>query len=73
MASAAQALTTAQTLWTLVGHQGEWQRAINAIIRQHRSYLRSGAFVCDDFSPEFIRHLRERVADLRCADVRDAE
>ena len=70
---AAQALTTAQTLWTLVGRQGEWQRAINAIIRQHRSYLRSGAFVCDDFSPEFIRHLRERVADLRCADVHDAE
>ena len=66
---AALALTTAQTLWTLVGHQVQWQRAINAIIRQHRSYLRSGAFVCDDFAPEFVSYLRQRVADLRCAEV----
>lgn len=69
---AAHALTTAQTLWILVGHQVEWQRAINAIIRQHRSYLRSGAFVCDDFAPEFVRYLRQRVAGLRCAKVSDA-
>ena len=68
---AAQALTTAQTLRTLVGHQADWQRAVNAIVRQHRSYLRSGAFVCDDFSPEFVGYLRERVADLRCADPGD--
>ena len=68
---AAQALTTAQTLRTLVGDQADWQRAVNAIVRQHRSYLRSGAFVCDDFSPEFVSHLRERVADLRCADPGD--
>lgn len=69
---AAHALTTAQTLWTLVGHQVEWQRAINAIIRQHRSYLRSGAFVCGDFAPEFVSYLRQRVAGLRCAKVSDA-
>ncbi len=69
---AAHALTTAQTLWTLVGRQAEWQRAINGIIRQHRSYLRSGAFVCDDFAPEFVSYLRQRVAGLRCADVSDA-
>jgi hypothetical protein len=67
---AAQALVTAQTLWTLVGNRVDWQRSINAIIRHHRSYLRSGAFVCDDFSPEFVRYLRERVPDIRCADVR---
>lgn len=69
---AAHALTTAQTLWTLVGHQVQWQRAINAIIRQHRSYLRSGVFVCDDFAPEFVSYLRHRVAGLRCAAVSDA-
>lgn len=69
---AAHALTTAQTLWTLVGHQVEWQRAINAIIRQHRSYLQSGAFVCGDFAPEFVSYLRQRVASLRCAEVSDA-
>ena len=63
---AAQALTTAQTLRTLVGQQEDWQRGINAIVRQHRSYLRSGAFVCDDFSPEFVGYLRGKVADLRC-------
>ncbi len=70
---AAQALSTAQTLWTLVGQQGEWQRAINAIIRQQRPYLRSGAFVCEDFTPEFVRYLRERVADLRCAESPSAD
>ena len=67
---AAHALTTAQTLRVLVGQQEDWQRAINAIVRQHRPYLTSGAFVCDDFSPAFVGYLREKVADLRCADVR---
>lgn len=70
---AAQALTTAQTLRTLVGHQADWQRAINAIVRQHRSFLRSGVFVCDDFAPEFVRYLRERVPDLKCAEFSDAD
>lgn len=65
---AAQALTTAQTLWLLVGRQENWQRSINAIVRQHGSYLRSGAFVCDDFCPEFVGYLRTRVAGLTCAD-----
>ena len=69
---AAHALVTAQTLWTLVGEHAEWQRAINAIIRQHRPYLRSGALVCDDFAPEFISYVRERVADLKCAEAGDA-
>jgi hypothetical protein len=66
---AAQALTTAQTLWMLVGHQATWQRSINAIAREHRSYLRSGAFVCTDFSPDFVSYLRTRVADLKCAEL----
>ena len=66
---AAQALTTAQTLRVLVGEQDDWERAVNAIVRQHRSYLRSGAFVCDDFSPEFVGYLRERVARLSCVDL----
>jgi len=70
---AAHALVTAQTLWTLVGAQAEWQRAINAIIRQHRPYLRSGAFVCDDFAPEFVSYLRQRVAGLKCAGGCDAQ
>ncbi len=69
---AAHALNTAQTLWTLVGQQVEWQRAINAIIREHASYLRSGAFVCDDFAPEFVGYLRQRVAGLKCAEASDA-
>jgi hypothetical protein len=68
---AAQSLTTAQTLWLLAGRQPTWQRSINAIVRQHRSYLRSGAFVCEDFSPEFVGYLRTRVQGLRCADPDD--
>ena len=70
---AAQSLTTAQTLWFLVGSQPRWQRSINAIVRQHHSYLRSGAFVCDDFCPDFVDYLRKRVADLKCAESNDAE
>jgi hypothetical protein len=68
---AAQALTTAQTLRALVRDQADWQRAINAIIRQHRPYLQSGAFVCEDFTPEFVSYVRARVPDLRCAAIED--
>ena len=70
---AVHALVTAQTLWTLVGEQAEWQRAINAIIRQHRPYLCSGAFMCEDFAPAFVSYLRQRVADLKCAEAGDAQ
>ena len=70
---AAQSLTTAQTLWLLVGRQPSWQRSINAIVRQHHSYLRSGAFVCDDFSPDFVGYLRTRVAELKCNQPNDAD
>jgi hypothetical protein len=66
---AAQALVTAQTLQALVGQQESWQRAIDSIVRQHRAYLRSGAFVCADFTPEFVRYLRTKVADLACAEA----
>ncbi len=64
----AEALTTAQTLLLLVGQQADWQRSINAIIRQNRPYLRSGAFVCDDFEPGFVSYLRGRVPTLKCAE-----
>jgi hypothetical protein len=66
---AAEAINTAQTLWRLVGAQPDWQRTIRAIIRQHGSYLRSGAFVCDDFTPGFIDYLREKVPQLKCAEL----
>jgi len=66
---AAHALTTAQTLRALVGQQADWQRAINAIVRQHQSYLGSGDFVCDDFSPEFVSYLRAMVPGLKCAEL----
>jgi hypothetical protein len=66
---AAYALNTAQTLRALVGHDASWQRGIDAIIRQHRPYLRSGAFVCEDYNPEFVGYMRERVADLSCSQT----
>ncbi len=66
---AVQALTTAEILWIQVGRRADWQRAINGIVRQHQPYLRSGAFVCKDFAPEFVSYLRERVSDLKCAEV----
>ena len=70
---AAYALNTAQTLRALVGHEANWQRAIDAIIRQHRPYLRSGAFVCEDYDPEFVEYLREAVTDIRCAEAHGAQ
>jgi hypothetical protein len=70
---AVEALATAQLLWTLVGHKEDWQRSIKAIVRQHRSYLRSGAFMCSDFNPQFVSYLRTSVADLKCAESTDAE
>jgi len=70
---AAHSLTTAQALWLLVGRQPNWQRSINAIVRQHHSYLQSGEFVCDDFCPDFVSYLRTRVAGLKCVESNDAE
>lgn len=70
---AAYALNTAQTLRALVGHEASWQRGIDAIIRQHRPYLRSGAFVCGDYDPGFVEYLRETFADTRCAQPGSAQ
>lgn len=64
---AAEALSTAQTLWLLVGQHADWQGAVRSIVRQHQPYLRSGAFVCDDFAPGFVSYLRERTPELKCA------
>ncbi len=68
---AAHALATAQTLWTLAGRDENWRRPVNSIIRQHRAYLRSGVFVCGDYSPDFVSYLRSRVSDLQCAQASD--
>lgn len=70
---AAHALNTAQTLQVLVGHQEDWHRAINAVIRQQQPYLRSGLFECRDFSPAFVAYLRARVTDLSCAQPLQAK
>jgi hypothetical protein len=45
---AAHALATAQTLWSVAGTDENWRRPVDSIIRQHRAYLRAGAFVCGD-------------------------
>ncbi len=55
---AVQALTTAQMLWAQGGRRTDWQRAINAIVGQHRPHPRSGAFVCEDFAPDCVSYLR---------------
>lgn len=70
---AAHALNTAQTLRVLVGHQADWQRGIDSIIRQHQAYLRSGLFECQDFNPDFTGYLREKVVNVRCAQHGEAE
>ncbi|WAL64448.1 hypothetical protein ORV05_26250 [Amycolatopsis cynarae] len=62
---AVHALNTAQTLWLLAGQEPDWQRAINAIIRQHRPFLLSGAFAGDDFNPAFVAFLRRQIPGVR--------
>lgn len=64
---ATHALFTAETLWGLVGTDPRWQRAVDSIVRQHRGYLVQGVFACDDFTPEFVDYVRQRVPDLKCA------
>ena len=64
---ATHALFTAETIWTLVGDDLRWQRAIDSILRQHRGYLVQGSFACGDYSPEFVNYVRTRVPELKCA------
>ena len=64
---ATNAVFTAETLWVLVGHDQRWQRAIDAILREHRGYVVQGVFACKDFTPEFVNYIRVRVPELKCA------
>ena len=64
---ATHALFTAETIWTLVGDDLRWQRAIDSILRQHRGYLVQGGFACGDYSPDFVKYVQTRVPELKCA------
>ena len=64
---ATHALFTAETIWSLVGDDSRWQRAVDSILRQHHGYLVQGAFACGDYSPEFVTYVRTRVPELKCA------
>ena len=64
---ATNALFTAETLWSLVGEDPRWARAIDSILRQHRSHLVQGAFACGDYSPDFVNYIRNRIPELKCA------
>ena len=64
---ATHALFTAETLWNLVGKDPRWQRAIDSILRQHRSLLVQGDFVCGDYTPDFVKYIRDRIRELKCA------
>lgn len=64
---ATHALFTAETLWGLVGEDPRWARAIDSILREHRSYLVQGAFACSDYSPDFVKYIQSRIPELKCA------
>ena len=64
---ATHALFTAETLWGLVGEDPRWARAIDSILREHRSYLVQGAFACGDYSPDFVKYIQSRIPELKCA------
>ncbi len=64
---ATHALFTAETLWSLVGDDLRWERAIDAILRQHHGYLVQGGFACGDYSPDFVNYIQTKVQDLKCA------
>ena len=61
------ALFTAETLWSLVGDDPRWERAIDSILRQHHGYLVQGGFACGDYSPAFVSYIHTKVRDLKCA------
>ena len=61
------AMFTAETLWTLVGDDPRWSTSISSILRQHRHYLESGVFVCDDFSKEFVTYIKTQTPALKCS------
>lgn len=64
---ATNALFTAETIWGLVGDDSKWQRAVDSILRQHNGYLTQGAFNCGDYTPDFVKYLRVRVREFKCA------
>ena len=64
---ATHALFTAETLWVLVGDDPRWTRSIAFILRQHRSYLEQGHFICGNFSSEFVTYVKNQIKDLKCA------
>ena len=69
---ATHALFTAETLWGLVGTDQRWQRAIDAILREHRGYLKQGGVVCDDYLPGFVAYLQTHISELTCAPASGA-
>lgn len=64
---ATHALFTAETLRDLVGNDLRWERAIDAILRQHQGYLEQGGFACGDYSPGFVEYIKTKVPELKCA------
>ena len=62
----AHALFTAETLWLLVGDDPRWQRTVDALLRQHESYLKQGLLPCGDYSPEFVSYMQGRLPSLQC-------
>ncbi len=64
---ATHALFTAETLSGLFGEDPRWERAIDSILREHRSYLVQGAFACGDYSPSFVKYIQSRIPELKCA------
>ena len=64
---ATHALFTAETLWGLVGDDSRWERAIDAILRQHRGYLTRGGFRCGDYTPGFVKYAQKRIPEIKCA------
>ena len=66
---ATHALFTAETIWTLEKTDPRWASSVDAILRQHRGYLTTGAFPCSDFTPAFVAYARSRMPALACAPV----
>jgi hypothetical protein len=50
-----------------VGDDLRWERAIDALLRQHHGYLAQGGFACGDYSPDFVNYVQTKVQDLKCA------
>jgi hypothetical protein len=61
---AINALTTADSIYALVGDDPSWRYAAEALVQQHLPFVLSPEFPCELFAPAFVRFVREETREM---------